>query len=435
MKTISFLTLIASLRGLGQSVSLLDNLVAMDTGLTVRASPPPFKRVKSSLGSAESYHYYSSQGWRFDKAVKENNKAQTVLGELGPNGLFTVVKMHGAKTYCVGAATGKTHLPDFVMQDSDSAQEYIYTSGGFFITGKDKKLRAEHNSPIIADADSLAYFSVGRTSVTQDFVKPPKAHQRFYRTLEGDDGSFLQCAPGLKKAVSEHAKELQYWARDRSGEQIANPVHAEENKDPAGDEVGGAVTWCDKSRSWRSIEPVKKGVNGAVGSEKFVRTVFSHIPGGMATANEPNERLATVVLAGDIKLVFAYTSARTNGVTINRFRELINVFLDQYLDSDLAQAKVAINLDGGASIFVGWMRDGHLSILAAGGLEGKQGEVPHGLDKIKEFRGVTTMVKHVLNEPFVSAANGQRHCDQGGREKQEPDEEKQTKDCSSDKNN
>ncbi|KAL1855660.1 hypothetical protein Daus18300_011041 [Diaporthe australafricana] len=407
MKATNLLTIMTCFVGLGQAVPLLRDLMATNTGLAVRASPPPFKRVEISPGSAQSYHFYSSQGWQLDKAIKDNNKAQAVLGTMGPNGLFTVVKMCGAKTYCVGAPTGKTRLPEFVI--SDSSQDCIYTSGGFFITGRDKKLRAEHDGPIIADVPSLMHFSVGQTSVTQNFIKSPKAHDQFYRTLEGDAGSFIQCAPGLEEPLSEQAKELQYWATDSNGDKITNPVHVEENKDPAKEpaeyRVGRAVTWCDNSKSWRSTEPAKKGMNGAVGSEKFVRTVFSHIPGGVTTANEPNERLATVVLAGDIKVVFAYTCARKNGVTINGMREVINVFLKQYLDSDLSQAKLAVNLDGGASIFVGWMRNERLTILAAGGLGGKQSEVPHGLNKTKKFRSVTTMVKHVLNEPIVSEAN------------------------------
>lgn len=397
MRTLNsvILTLVA-LGGFGQAVPLGGDL-ASDTASLVARTQPPYKEIEVSPGSAKSYHFYSSKGWQQDSAVQKNAKAKAVLSEMNKDGpgLFTAVVMSGAKTFCVGSSIGKSDLPDFVIKENsaNNAQDCIYTNGGFFVTGKDNYLRAEHNGPVIADAGSLIYFSVGSTSVTENTISAPQAHKDQYQKLVGEDGSFLECGPSLKKPLDANAKSLQYWAKDGDGKKITNPVWKQATEDTTN--TGHVVTWCDKSQGWQIVEKTKNE-NGAVGAEMFVRTVFAHIPGGVATANEKNERLVTVMMADDLKIVFAYTSQRKNGVTINDMRDLINVFLGQYMASDLSKAQTAINLDGGASIFIGWMKNGVLSILAAGGLEGKQSEVPHSASQIEKFRDVTTLVKYAL---------------------------------------
>lgn len=406
------LLFVVAIGGLGQAVPLLEDFVPTAVGLLERAAPPIYKEVEISPGSAESYHFYSGKDWADDTTVKKLANAKAVLSKMNTEGLFTALVMRGAKTYCVGSSTGKTDLPDFVIKENSAndAQNCIYTNGGFFITGKDKYLRAEHDGPVIADSSSLIYFSVGATSVTDNTVSVPKVHKDQYATLVGEDGSFLECGPNLKQPVSADATSLQYWAKDGKGNKITNPVWkqtqaAQEAQDKK--KTGRVVTWCEESKGWQVVEQIRNQ-NGAVGAEATLRTVFAHIPGGVATANEPNERLVTVMMADDLKIVFAYTSKRENGVTINSMRDVINVFLDQYLNSNLSKAKTAINLDGGASIFVGWMKEGALSILAAGGLEGQQSEVPHDANKIKKFRDVTTMVKYTLKEPATDAKGSKK---------------------------
>jgi hypothetical protein len=51
-------------------------------------------------------------------------------------------------------------------------------------------------------------------------------------------------------------------------------------------------------------------------------------------------------------------------------------------------------LDGGASIFIGWMKNGKLRVLASGGLEKQKAGVKDPAEL--KFRAVTTLVKHVL---------------------------------------
>jgi hypothetical protein len=328
MKAIVSFLLIAILGGLGDAIYLPGHLAAATTNrFSRRGPPPPYKELDISYGSVTSYHFFSSINWRTNPAVKNNRKAQAVLSNMGSEGLFTAVVMRGAKMYCVGDAKGKTDLPDFVIKETSNVENCIYTNGGFFITGKDKQLKAEHDGPIIADLDKLMYYSVGATSVTPNSVNPPKAHASQYHKLEGDDKSFLHCAPSLEKPVNEKARELQYWAKDKDGNNLVNPAWKQETFDKKED--GHAVTWCDQSRGWKITDPIKKGTNGAVASEEWVRTVFSHIPGGTSTANEKNERLVAVLMADKTKLVFAYTSKRSAGVTINGMRDLINVFLGQ----------------------------------------------------------------------------------------------------------
>ena len=116
----------------------------------------------------------------------------------------------------------------------------------------------------------------------------------------------------------------------------------------------------------------------------------------MATVNEPNERAVLVFVGagGGVKVVCAYTSARKAGMTIGEMRDVIDAFLHNFTFTGISGVQQALNLDGGASIFIGWMKNGKLRVLASGGLEKQKAGVKDPAEL--KLRAVTTLVKHVL---------------------------------------
>jgi hypothetical protein len=129
----------------------------------------------------------------------------------------------------------------------------------------------------------------------------------------------------------------------------------------------------------------------------YLQTVFTHLPGGLCTVNEPNERNVLVYVGGGIKIAVTYNSQRSKGMRINELRTLIDQFLKSYLKKSIDDTQIALNLDGGGSIFMGWLKDGKLSILAAGSVSGGPKLYPQNPKGLASgFREVPNMVKHDL---------------------------------------
>jgi hypothetical protein len=426
---------IITLGGFGEAVPFQAGLEATTEWLTRRAPPDkkPAYTTISLAPQATSYHFYSEEGWKDDASVKSNEPAKAVLSKMNKDGLFTAVIMRGAKTSCVGVAKGKTKPNEFVLSNAKDAENCLVTNGGFFVTGGDPYLRTDYNGALL-DSSSIMYYSVGDTSVSHNKVPVPGAHADLYHKLQGDDGSFLTCGPDLRKAVDgsdpDHTKankmanRLHYFAKDWRGDKIHSPVWDELVKhdqavhqaliDNSRSGKGGAsvknelehldklgrttfsvkeVEFCDGATGSLVKEtlPVRAATDGA---SDFIRSVFAHIPGGVATVNERNERNVLIFVGGDVKVVCAYTSTRKLGMRINEMRDVIDQFLESFLSKRIGETEMALNLDGGASIFLGWVKNGKLRILATGGLD-KQKAVPYEPESVK-FRDVTTMVKHVL---------------------------------------
>ena len=137
--------------------------------------------------------------------------------------------------------------------------------------------------------------------------------------------------------------------------------------------------------------PVRSATDGA---SNAIRAVFAHIPGGVATANQENERAVLIFVGGGVKVVCAYTSERESGMMRNEMRDVIDAFLQKFSFTGISGVQQALNLDGGGSIFIGWVKNGKLRVLASGGLQRQKvgAQDPAGM----KFRDVTTMVKHVL---------------------------------------
>ncbi|KAI6459701.1 hypothetical protein MCOR17_006902 [Pyricularia oryzae] len=102
------------------------------------------------------------------------------------------------------------------------------------------------------------------------------------------------------------------------------------------------------------------------------KSFLTTVPGGQATVINNNERLVLVQFGAE-KMVFTYTALRTKAVGINKMGALINLFLQSYLHKDLSDATVAINLDGGKSVILGYQEPGQpLRIIAQGYRKDKQ---------------------------------------------------------------
>ena len=263
------------------------------------------------------------------------------------------------------------------------------------------------------------HFSVGETSVSSNHIPVPGAHADLYQKLEGDDGSYLTCGPDLKQALdisdpdylkaNKLANRLHYFAPSwgpESDKKVLSPVGDAMVKNDQQvrallmgpekvglqidmetlDKMGrGAfsmkqITWCDGAAGKMVTEsipfgekiqmketvPVRLATDGA---SRFIRSVFAHIPGGMATVNQPNERAVLVFVGSGVKVVCSYTSRRDFGMTINEMRDVIDAFLQNFSFTGISGVQQALNLDGGASIFIGWVKNGKLRVLASGGLD------------------------------------------------------------------
>lgn len=105
--------------------------------------------------------------------------------------------------------------------------------------------------------------------------------------------------------------------------------------------------------------------------------------------------------------MFAYTCERSNGITINNMRIRIDAFLQSYLHKDIFGSTLALNLDGGQSIFIGFQKLGQsMKVLTQGGLNAEKilGIKPINPGTVRE---VSTMVKHEL---ISSARATGGHC-------------------------
>lgn len=207
---------------------------------------------------------------------------------------------------------------------------------------------------MVENVRSYNHFAVGFTTSTSKQVEVPVDHAQYYERFEGDDGSSLMCGPSLKEPLNLSRPELQYWCqRTRATTEHAIP-HPDE-------------------------------------STGLVQSVYSQIPGGIATSNQPNERLVTVIMTNDVKLVVTYTSRRSKGVNVNQMRSLVEAFLASFMGADIkTNTKQVLNLDGGGSIFVAWVNNNKWQVIAAGNQGGAR--PPPGWRP----RMVTTMIKHTL---------------------------------------
>jgi len=311
---------------------------------------------------ATSLQFYTSTNWQDDADANKDEVAKNVLMKMNNGGLFTAVILRSTRSSIVGPSEGLTTPDQFLAENyQDSA---LITNGAFFITGSDPDLVSDfkggQKGTPLPPAKYTGY-SVGPTSLTANTVDLPSVYVDLYERFTADDRTFLWSGPDLRKPVdttvppqdqaNTDVGRLQYFVFDNEGHKIPAPP-----------------------------------------PDNWVKTEFTHVPGGIVTANEQNERNVLVTVDTNTRIVFAYTSPREVGLTTNGMRDLIGVFLQGYFQGKTIETtEMALNLDGGRSIFVGWVKNGVTEVLAAGGLTN-----PTQLPGDFKSREVATMVKHSI---------------------------------------
>ncbi len=344
--------------------NLIGNALSSITSRLLRRAPPLQDGVSCSSpttvhyrkrilehGKVWAYYFDSSVNWQ--KTVTEG-RANPVLTKMNPDGKFNVVVMKTADSYCIGDPNGKTGPYMMAVQSVKAGDKFLLTNGNYFVMGAAQNLEFHSGGPVIEDLSNYDHFAVGFTTSTPKQVNIPADHAQYYEEFRGVDGSSLMCGPGLKEPLNLNRPELQYW--------------------------------CQRTQA--TTEHALPHPNKRIG---LVQSVYSQIPGGIAASNQPNERLVTVILQNDLKLVFTYTSRRSKGVNVNQMRSIVEAFLASFLKADIKiDTKQVLNLDGGGSIFVAWVKNKRWEIIAAGNQGGER--TPPGWRP----RMVTTMIKHTL---------------------------------------
>ncbi|TLD05499.1 uncharacterized protein PgNI_09080 [Pyricularia grisea] len=343
-------------------------------------TPPPLRSqyLTTELpGSQATLHqFYKEETWKSD--VADIPSTHAIFNGMKEKDTFTAIVMPNSKTSIRGPAGAPGTLRqtplDYVKNAATPNDNFIFTNGGFFI-----------NSP----ASEKYGYSIG--PLLHKETKPenirtekiPAQYAKDYKKLVGDDGTYLWSGPQLKEWTRkiEHEARFQYW----------------DNKpDPK--------------------------------TTKTPKTAFTRIPGNLAHSSQRNERLALVEAtyqrAGKpvaVKIVFAYTTndRHRGGVTIFELRELIQKFLMQFIDGlTLERTELAMNLDGGGSVFVGLQSRGTTYAIVGGSQ--KDTPVRLGLRSPGELkyavRAVTNFVRHDLApSPAGDTAGKSRSPSPGGR--------------------
>lgn len=140
--------------------------------------------------------------------------------------------------------------------------------------------------------------AVGETSTTES-VPLPDDYRNSYERIQGDDGSYLYSGPAL----------LQRWK-------------------------GRGPKW--------EYNDITKAIVGSL----------SH-------ANQPNDRLALVMMANGDKYIFAYTGdKRSDGMNMSGLRNIIMTWFEVWNPRHVNAIQQITNLDGGGSINVVWQESG-----------------------------------------------------------------------------
>jgi hypothetical protein len=359
MKPLSLLLFtIVTLGGFGEAAPTRTEL---EKRVVNEGDPFPVLTTQVLAPQATSFQFYTSPNWRDDTDASKDQAAQGVLRKMNAVGLFTAVVLYSSKSSVVGASDGGLTTPDEYLKEN-SVESALITNGAFFITGTDNDLVSDFkDGQKGAPLPPAQYkgWSVGPTSLTKNTVGVPSVYADLYERFTADDRTFLYSGPDLKEPVdttvppqaqaNTDAGRLQYFVRDGSGNRIPAPP-----------------------------------------PDNFVRTEFTHVPGGLVTANEQNERNVLVIVDASVKVVCAYTSSRNAGMTVNGMRDVIDTFLQGYLQGKTIETtEMALGLDGGRSVYVAWVKNGQTEVLAAGNLANPTQEPANF-----QLREVTTMLKH-----------------------------------------
>ena len=282
------------------------------------------------------YTFESKVGWKDLVPQVQRPKIHGVMSKMPYMGKLDVIVLgRVAQTSVVGSTQGKTNPHEYEHGDGT----YLLTNGGFFVTAPkahEKRpctLKQDWNGDRF-DQEECKFYSVGPASSWPNFFPVPSSQERYYRELKGEDGTFLSSGPTMKVPLDLSRRELKW-------------------------------------------EPPYCNV----------------VIGGVHTSGDPNKRLVHVVLPNGTKIIFVYTCTNRflYGCDINRMRGIIDTFLRMYYKTPIAKTQVALNLDGGSSIYVSWNEKGRRpKLIAVGSLETK---VPL---KVKRPKRVTNLIKFIV---------------------------------------
>ncbi|KAK1989884.1 hypothetical protein LX36DRAFT_705571 [Colletotrichum falcatum] len=293
------------------------------------------------IGSAKAYHFRTTENWAKDKHVRSSAKIQSVMEKMHPNGLFTAIVMPKTAMSIVGEHDGATVIPSYFFKNVEPDKDYAFVEGGFFIKpgrddphkNADKNVRLDVDQPLLPEAEIIR---MGFWTVGRSSIKPGYVDP-----------------PKLDRP----------WYHKLTGDDGSYFYAAPSLKG-------------DDSPKHRSIE--------------------SSTPGGLASSNQPNERAAAMELPDKTRVVFAYNSGRPDGLRINEWQELVDMFTREYLGKSVGELTFTLNLDGGGSIYIGWVRNNECKVLALGGADGELPALPYSPPSSKKFRPIATMVKFEL---------------------------------------
>ncbi|KAF1968327.1 hypothetical protein BU23DRAFT_656129 [Bimuria novae-zelandiae CBS 107.79] len=278
------------------------------------------------------------------------------------NGYFNVIEMRGdtQRTYCVGKA-GMNKPNEIAAKAVADGGRCLLTNGNYFVLPPlEGEMEWTANGPTINDVSQYKHYSIGFTSNGEKQVGIPPDCEGYYEKFEGTDGSFMWCCPVLKDELDFESEKF-----------------------------------CKR------VPKTEKHLVKTPGTIPFVNKVFGSIPGSLSHASSTNERLVTVIITPSQKYVFSYTSKRDadGGIHFNQMRELIDIFLTDFasVKGGIKSAHLALNVDGGGSVYVNWINArGEQQIIAAGKMAGK---LEFG-DR-KRPRPVQMMVKHSVMKRWI----------------------------------
>ncbi|KAK3214072.1 hypothetical protein GRF29_28g1970258 [Pseudopithomyces chartarum] len=295
--------------------------------------------ISRRLGQQKAVLHYTFETkaeWRDIVSQGQKPKVHGVLSKMPLLGKLDVIVLgRVAKTTVVGSSQGKTNPHEYEHDDGN----YLLTNGGFFVTAP----KAHEKRPCTLkvdwdgdrfDQEECKFYSVGPASSWPNFFPIPSSQGQYYQEIKGEDGTFLSAGPTIKEPLDLSRRELKW-------------------------------------------EPPYCNV----------------VIGGVHTSGDPNERLVHVILPDGTKIIFVYTCANRflYGCDMNKMRGIIDTFLQTYYKTPIAKTQMALNLDGGSSIYVSWKERGRRPrLIAVGSLETK---VPL---RLKHPKRVTNLIKFIV---------------------------------------
>jgi hypothetical protein len=250
-----------------------------------------YKETVLSQDEATWWSFSTKPGWKNEFGTQTREYA--IMNEMRNHAKFDVIELKSGYMQVVGAPSGGTDPSDLEKEGGDP---YLLSNGGFFNM-------ENHN------AVGKVEFMVDEQVIEQDSQDIPPLYKNNYEKIEGNDGSSLYSGPKLPPdgPILFHGQKWKYWETS----------------------LGGT----------RKTEAAK-------------------LQGSLAHANQPNERLGLVKMRNGDKYLFVYTTkVRADGKNIKGFRDLIKAWFDkEFIASPFHVGDIvqAVNLDGGASIYVSW---------------------------------------------------------------------------------